>query len=156
MGKVIAVCTSEKKGTAKVNVGRVNIIENFGLEGDAHGGDWHRQVSLLPLEKIEAFKAEGAKVEDGSFGENIITEGIALKELPVGTKLRSGSILLEVTQIGKKCHTSCAIGETMGKCIMPTEGIFAKVLAGGVLEVGDGIEIVDAIEVSGENKTEDK
>ena len=142
MGKIRAVCISREKGTAKSSVGRALAVEDFGLENDAHAGKWHRQVSLLPYEEIEKFKAEGAPVTDGSFGENLITEGLKLCELPPGTRLRAGGALLEVTQIGKECHSRCAIGRAMGHCIMPEEGIFARVLAGGVIEAGDAIEIV--------------
>lgn len=154
LGTIKAVCISEKKGTVKINVGRGKFIENFGIEGDAHAGNWHRQVSLLSYEKIEAFKQAGADltddgapqadgcsaeylIADGCFGENLIVEGIDLKNLPVGTILKCGEVLLEVTQIGKECHSGCQIAQTMGTCIMPTEGIFAKVKKGGVIEAGD-------------------
>ena len=139
MGIIKAVCISEKKGTAKVNVGIGSLVENFGIENDAHAGNWHRQVSLLSYEKIQEFKAAGAPVKDGSFGENLIVSGMDLKNLPVGTILECGGALLEVSQIGKECHSKCAIGETMGTCIMPTEGIFAKVIKGGTVKVGDHI-----------------
>lgn len=139
MGVVKAVCISEKKGTPKVNVGSGLFIEDFGIEGDAHGGTGHRQVSLLSYEKICAFKAEGAKVEDGSFGENLIVAGINLQEVSVGTRIKCGEGLLEVSQIGKECHSSCAIGKAMGRCIMPTEGIFARVIKGGAVKSGDYI-----------------
>ncbi len=141
MAIIKAVCISKEKGTAKVNVGQAEIIENYGLKDDAHAGNWHRQVSLLSYEKIEEFKALGAPVEDGSFGENLIVEGIDLRTLPIGTKLRCKQILMEVTQIGKECHHGCAIAQAVGKCIMPTEGIFAKVLEGGTVKVGDQITI---------------
>ena len=143
MAIIKAVCISKEKGTAKVNVGEAEIIENYGLKDDAHGGNWHRQVSLLSYEKIEEFKALGAPVVDGSFGENLIVEGIDLRTLPVGTKLKSGQILMEVTQIGKECHTGCAIAQSVGKCIMPTEGIFAKVHVGGIIKVGDEISVIE-------------
>ena len=107
MGKIIAVNISEKKGTQKVNVHSAKVIENFGLENDAHAGKWHRQVSLLSYEKIEAFKAKGAPVQEGAFGENLIVEGIYCKTLPVGTKLVCKDVILEVTQIGKQCHSGC-------------------------------------------------
>lgn len=142
MATVKAVCISEKKGTEKKNVKKAELIENFGLAGDAHAGNWHRQVSLLSYEKIEDFKAKGAQIEDGSFGENLIIEGIDLKSLPVGTVLSIGQTVLEVTQIGKECHNGCAIKETMGTCIMPTEGIFAKVIKGGQVSTGDTVEII--------------
>ena len=137
MGTVRAVCISEKRGTLKKNIGTCRIIENYGLEHDAHAGDWHRQVSLLSYEKIEEFKKRGAPVEDGSFGENLVVEGFDFKKLPVGTKLRCNEVLLELTQIGKECHSGCEIYKIMGDCIMPREGVFAKVLHGGVICVGD-------------------
>lgn len=143
MGKIMAVNVSEKKGTQKVNVHSARVIEDFGLENDAHAGKWHRQVSLLSYEKIEAFKEKGAPVEDGAFGENLIVSGIDLKELPVGTKLRCGEIVLEVTQIGKQCHSGCEIYKIMGDCIMPREGIFTRVLHGGVVSEGDEIVIME-------------
>ena len=143
MGKIIAVNISEKKGTQKVNVHSAKVIEDFGLENDAHAGKWHRQVSLLSYEKIEAFKAKGAPVEDGAFGENLIVEGFDLKTLPVGTKLRCNDIILEVTQIGKQCHSGCEIYKIMGDCIMPREGIFTRVLHGGVVSEGDSIDIME-------------
>lgn len=141
MAIIKAVCISEKKGTEKINIGKAEIVEDYGLKGDAHAGNWHRQVSLLSYEKIEEFKNLGVPVKDGSFGENLIVEGMDLKGLPIGTKLRCNDILLEVTQIGKECHQGCSIAQTVGKCIMPTEGIFARVLCGGVVSVGDEITI---------------
>lgn len=142
MGKIMAVNISREKGTQKVNVHSARVIEDFGLENDAHAGKWHRQISLLSYEKIEAFKKEGAPVKDGAFGENLTVEGIDLKALPVGTRLKSGEIILEVTQIGKQCHSGCEIFKIMGDCIMPREGIFARVLHGGVISEGDLIEII--------------
>ncbi|MDI6604007.1 MAG: MOSC domain-containing protein [Thermoanaerobacteraceae bacterium] len=142
MGKIIAVCKSENKGERKVNVGSVRLVENFGVKGDAHGGNWHRQVSLLAMESIAKMIEKGLKVGPGDFAENITTEGIDLVSLPVGTKLRAGKTLLEVTQIGKKCHAKCAIYEQAGDCIMPREGIFTKVLKGGVIFAGDSIDVV--------------
>lgn len=143
MGKIIAVNISEKKGTQKVNVHSAKVIEDFGLEKDAHAGKWHRQVSLLSYEKIEAFKAKGAPVEEGAFGENLIVQGIDLKALPIGTKLRCNEVVLEVTQIGKQCHSGCEIFQIMGDCIMPREGIFSRVLHGGVISEGDEIRIME-------------
>lgn len=137
MGIVRAICISEKRGTVKKNIGECRIIENYGLEHDAHAGDWHRQVSLLSYEKIEEFKEKGAPVENGSFGENLVVEGFDFKKLPVGTKLRCNEVLLELTQIGKECHSGCEIYKIMGDCIMPREGVFAKVLHGGMICVGD-------------------
>ena len=144
MGKIMAVNISEKKGTQKKNVHSARLMEEFVIEKDAHAGKWHRQVSLLSYEKIEEFKAKGAPIEDGAFGENLIVSGYDLKALPVGTRLRSGEVLLEVTQIGKKCHSGCEIYKIMGDCIMPREGIFTRVLHGGVLTEGDEIVIEKA------------
>ena len=137
MGNIVAVCISEKKGTAKQNVGVCRFIENWGLEKDAHAGSWHRQVSLLSFEKIEEFRAKGADVAFGAFGENLIVEGYDFKNLPVGTRFRCGKVLLEMTQIGKECHSHCQIYQRMGECIMPHEGVFAVVLEGGTIHVGD-------------------
>ena len=141
MGIIRTICISKKKGTAKTPAkGSVRLIEGFGIEGDAHAGRWHRQISLLSYESIQDFKARGAQVRDGSFGENLITEGIDLSKLSVGTLLRAGEALLRVTQIGKECHSLCAIGRAMGSCIMPSEGIFAEVLEGGLIKARDIIE----------------
>lgn len=137
MGEVVAVCISEKKGTSKRNIGKCTLIENWGLEKDAHAGNWHRQVSLLSYEAVEAFRARGAKVVDGDFGENLLVKGYDFKTYPVGTRFRCGEVLLEITQIGKKCHSGCEIFQQVGDCIMPREGVFARVLQGGVIEVGD-------------------
>lgn len=143
MGKIIAVNISERKGTQKKNVHSARVIEDFGLEHDAHAGKWHRQVSLLSYEKIEDFKSKGAPVEDGAFGENLIVEGIDLKNLPVGTKLSCKDVILEVTQIGKQCHSGCEIYKIMGDCIMPREGIFTRVLRGGIISEGDYITVME-------------
>lgn len=142
MGKIMAVCISEKRGTQKKNMEKVRLIENFGLEGDAHGGNWHRQVSLLSYEKVRAFEEKGISVEDGAFGENLLVEGFDFKTLPVGTRFRCGEVLLEMTQIGKECHSHCQIYQAVGDCIMPREGVFARVLHGGVIQIGDEMEIV--------------
>lgn len=142
MGKVIAVCISEKKGTAKKNIGECRFIPDHGLENDAHAGNWHRQVSLLSYEKVEEFRARGAQVEDGAFGENLLVEGFDFKNLPIGTIFKCNDVVLEMTQIGKKCHSECEIFHQVGDCIMPREGVFAKVLNGGVIKVGDELEIV--------------
>lgn len=141
MGEIMGICISEKRGTAKVEVDEANLIEDFGIEHDAHAGNWHRQVSLLSFETREAFKARGAKIDDGAFGENIIVSGIDLIHLPVGTQIKSGDVLLEVTQIGKECHSHCEIYHRMGECIMPTNGIFTRVLHGGTLKKGDQIQV---------------
>ncbi len=140
-GKVIAVCISEKRGTQKKNIGKALFRENWGIENDAHAGDWHRQVSLLSYDKIQAFRARGAEVDDGAFGENLVVEGIDFRSLPVGTLLECNGVLLEVTQIGKECHSHCQIYQEMGECIMPTEGVFARVLIGGTISVGDQMEV---------------
>lgn len=142
MGKILGICISEKRGTVKRYIPQANFIENFGIENDAHAGNWHRQVSLLSYEKIEEFKAKGAEIEPGSFGENLIVEGFDLSKLPVGSRFKAGEVLLEITQIGKECHSHCAIYKAMGDCIMPREGIFAKVVNGGELKVGANIELL--------------
>lgn len=142
MGKIMAVCISEKRGTQKKNIEKVRLIENFGLEGDAHGGNCHRQVSLLSYEKVLAFEEKGISVEDGAFGENLLVEGFDFKTLPVGTRFRCGDALLEMTQIGKECHSHCEIYQAVGDCIMPREGVFARVLHGGEIQIGDELEIV--------------
>lgn len=142
MGKIMAVCISEKRGTQKKNIDKVRLIENFGLEGDAHGGNWHRQVSLLSYEKVRAFEEKGISVEDGAFGENLLVEGFDFKTMSVGTRFRCGEALLEMTQIGKECHSHCEIYQAVGDCIMPREGVFARVLHGGEIQIGDEMEIV--------------
>ena len=141
MGQVMAVCISEKKGTQTKGISEGHFIEEFGIENDAHAGKWHRQVSLLSYETIEAFKERGAEIGDGAFGENVIVKGIDLVRLPVGTRLSCGNILLEVTQIGKECHSHCEIFKKMGECIMPANGIFTRVLHGGVMKEGDEINV---------------
>lgn len=141
MGTIIAVCTSEQKGVHKRSVPSGTLVPDHGLAGDAHAGNWHRQVSLLSLQKIEDFKKRGALVSYGDFGENLVVNDIDLAQLPVGTRLVSGDIVLEVTQIGKECHTRCAIYHAMGECIMPTQGIFAKVVRGGVVRPGDELVV---------------
>ena len=143
MGKVIAVCRSEEKGTQKTNVHEAEFIRDWGMKGDAHAGKWHRQISLLSYDKIEAFRARGAEVEDGAFGENLVVEGIDFAALPVGTRFRCSDVILELTQIGKECHNGCEIYKIMGDCIMPREGVFTKVLHGGTVNVGDTFEIME-------------
>lgn len=143
MGKVMAVCISERKGTPKTNIHEAKVIEDFGMEKDAHAGKWHRQVSLLSYEKIEEFRARGAEVEDGAFGENLIVSGIDFKALPIGTKLVCNDVVLELTQIGKQCHSGCAIYKVMGDCIMPREGVFTRVLHGGIIREGDELVILN-------------
>lgn len=136
MGKIKAVCISEKKGVPKKNVDSAVLKEDFGLEGDAHGGTWHRQVSLLGDEKITEFRKK-LWVEYGAFGENLAVEGFSFRELPVGSRFAVGEAVLEMTQIGKECHSGCAIRRQTGDCIMPREGVFARVLKGGRVSVGD-------------------
>ena len=140
MGKVIAVCISEKKGTQKHPVEEAEFVEDWGIKNDAHAGKWHRQVSLLSYEKIEEFKAKGAPVQDGAFGENLIVQGFDFRTLPVGTRLKCNDVILEITQIGKQCHNGCEIFKIMGDCIMPREGVFARVIHGGVISEGDEMD----------------
>ena len=141
--EVLAVCISEKKGTEKKEVEKIVLKEDWGIEGDAHAGKWHRQVSLLAFEKIDAFRKKGAEVDFGAFGENIIVGGVDLRSLPVGTILEIGEAKLKVTQIGKECHSHCNIYKKMGDCIMPREGIFAEVLKGGVVQKGESIKVIE-------------
>ena len=141
-GRVLAVNTSKDKGTRKINVQSCQALKAFGLEGDAHGGPWHRQVSLLANESIEKMRAMGLNVGFGDFAENITTEGVDLVHLPIGTTIRIGEfVILRVTQIGKECHTRCAIYYQAGDCVMPKEGIFAEVVNEGEVKVGDKIII---------------
>ena len=141
MGKVLGICVSEKRGTQKKEVNEAILKDNWGIEGDAHAGDWHRQVSLLSFEKIEAFREKGADVDFGAFGENLIVEGYDLRRLPVGTRFRIGEAVLELTQIGKECHSHCEIYKKMGDCIMPREGVFTEVVKGGRIRKGDAVEM---------------
>ncbi|MBR3241617.1 MAG: MOSC domain-containing protein [Parasporobacterium sp.] len=142
MAKVIAVCISEKKGTMKHPVEEIRLKIDHGIIGDAHAGNWHRQVSLLADESVEKMREKFPDIPVGAFAENILTEGICLYELPVGTKLRAGEVLLEVTQIGKECHADCAIRQQVGDCVMPREGIFTRVLEEGTIRPGDLIEVL--------------
>jgi len=143
--KIVAVCTSKEKGERKTDVGHAVLKEGFGLAEDAHGGDWHRQVSLLAIESIEKMRSAGLDVGPGDFAENLTTCGIDLYALPIGTRLKVGaSALLELTQIGKECHSRCAIYHQAGDCVMPREGVFAVVLQGGEVRNGDPVEVVDA------------
>ena len=141
MGKVIAVCTSERRGIQKKDVNAGFFSVDWGIDGDAHAGHWHRQVSLLSADKIAAFNEKGAGVVPGAFGENLVVEGFDFRALPVGTLLRCGDVLLEMTQIGKECHSHCEIYKKMGDCIMPHEGVFARVLEPGEIHVGDEMVI---------------
>jgi MOSC domain-containing protein YiiM len=141
--KVYAISISDKKGVRKDNVDTAVLREEHGLESDAHAGEWHRQVSLLAKESIQKMVAAGLTVGPGDFAENITTEGIDLPALPIGTRITMGDeVLLEITQIGKECHDRCAIYHQAGDCVMPREGIFARVLKGGTVRTGDGIGIV--------------
>lgn len=142
MGKVLAICISEKKGTLKNEISEAKFIEDFGIENDAHAGKWHRQVSLLEFNKIDEFRKKGANVDFGAFGENLVVEGIELHTLPIGQLIQIGDVLLEVTQIGKKCHDKCQIYYQVGECIMPKNGIFTKVLKGGRVKVGDVCNLI--------------
>ncbi len=142
-GTIKAISVSKERGTRKVNVPKAELKADFGVVGDAHAGNWHRQVSLLAVESIDKMVANGAEVSPGNFAENITTEGIELLKLSVGSKLKLGkSVELEITQFGKKCHGRCEIFEQAGDCIMPREGIFAKVTTPGQINVGDVIEVI--------------
>ena len=142
MAKVLAVCISENKGERKKPVETVELRENHGIVGDAHAGEWHRQVSLLAQESIDKMRALGLDVNAGDFAENITTSGIDLVSLPIGSRLQIGESQLEVTQIGKECHTRCAIFYQAGDCVMPKEGIFVKVITGGTIRPGDELRHV--------------
>ncbi len=142
MAKVIAVCISERKGTTKHPVDQIELKKEHGIVGDAHAGNWHRQVSLLANESVDVMKEKFPDIPIGAFAENILTEGIELKTLPIGTKLQVGPVLLEVTQIGKECHSDCAIRKQVGDCVMPREGIFSIVLEEGIIHPGDEVRIL--------------
>jgi len=142
-GKIVAVCRSEKKGTVKKEISEGILIKDFGLEKDAHSGKWHRQISLLGIESINKMRDKGYQLSFGDFAENLTVENIILYKLPIGTKLKVGEeVLLEVTQIGKKCHYDCEIRKKIGDCVMPREGIFTRVLEGGKVKAGDEIEVL--------------
>lgn len=141
--KIVSIAISKKKGTRKTPVSTVRLMEDHGIQGDAHAGPWHRQVSLLATEDIHGMQAKGIDVDFGDFAENIATSGIDLPSLPIGSRLRIGdTAILEITQIGKECHNKCAIYYKAGDCIMPKEGIFAKVLKGGTIRTDDPIHIM--------------
>ncbi|MCI5485201.1 MAG: MOSC domain-containing protein [Clostridiales bacterium] len=142
MASVVAVCISEQKGTQKHEVPEIQLKIDHGIVGDAHAGNWHRQVSLLAQESVEKMKAVFPDIPVGAFAENILTEGLTLFTLPVGTRLRVGEVLLEVTQIGKECHAHCAIRQQVGDCVMPREGIFTIVLEEGTIRAGDTITVL--------------
>lgn len=141
---IVATCISKNKGERKTPVDQVELRQEHGIVGDAHAGDWHRQISLLATESIAKMQAMGLDVDSGDFAENLTTAGIDLVNLPIGTRLEIGETLLEITQIGKECHNRCAIYEQAGDCVMPKEGIFARVLEGGTIRPGDQINQLDA------------
>ncbi|MGI5919507.1 MAG: molybdenum cofactor synthesis domain-containing protein [Christensenellales bacterium] len=142
MGILKAICISEKRGIQKTRVPAARLVADWGIEGDAHAGSWHRQVSLLSYDRVEEFRGRGAEAAEGAFGENLLVEGIDFRSLPVGTRLRCGDALLEITQVGKECHNRCAIYHVVGDCIMPREGVFARVLQGGDIKPGDEVAMV--------------
>lgn len=141
-GKIVALNISKKKGIPKTNVDSVKLIVDWGIEGDVHAGKWHRQVSFLAIESIEKMRAKGLNVRPGAFAENITTEFIDLPNLDVGNIIKIGEAELEITQIGKECHSKCAIYYQAGDCVMPREGIFARVVKGGILTVGFECEVI--------------
>lgn len=142
-GTVTSVNVSQRKGTRKAPVASVHLDADYGVSGDAHAGDWHRQVSFLAEESIAVAQERGLDVKEGDFAENITTEGLALKEMPLGTRLRVGDALVEVSQIGKVCHRKCAIYYLAGDCIFPREGIFGWVVEPGDVKAGDAVEVVE-------------
>ena len=143
MGVIKGICISEKRGTAKHEIEEAILAKDWGIQGDAHAGHWHRQVSLLSVDSVAKLQEKlSFELKHGAFAENILVEGMAVHTLPVGTKLRIGSALCEVTQIGKQCHNDCEIKRTTGKCVMPTEGIFAIVIKEGRIQAGDEIEVL--------------
>lgn len=146
MGIIRGICISDVRGIQKTEVPEAELITDWGIEGDAHAGKWHRQVSLLSYDKIEEFKKKGADIENGAFGENLIVEGYDFKNLPVGSVFHIGEeAVLRMTQIGKECHSHCQIFQKMGDCIMPREGVFAEVVHGGHITVGDEVTLVEII-----------
>jgi MOSC domain-containing protein YiiM len=143
--KIESIAISKKKGTRKTTVSSARLLEGHGIEGDAHAGPWHRQVSLLAMEDIHGMRAKGLEVDFGDFAENIATSGIDLPKLPVGSRLRIGdTVLLEITQIGKECHNKCAIYYQAGDCIMPKRGVFARVITGGNISCNDAVRMIEA------------
>lgn len=143
MGVIKGICISEKRGIAKHEIEEAILAKDWGIQGDAHAGHWHRQVSLLSYEKIEEFRKKGADIELGAFGENLIVSGYDFRNLAVGTRFQCGEAVLEMTQIGKECHSHCEIYKRMGECIMPREGVFAIVLHGGTIRKGDLLERIE-------------
>lgn len=144
-GRVLAVSVSAEKGVPKTNVGQARLIENWGIEGDAHAGDWHRQVSLLSIESMATIRTLGLEVQPGNFAENITTQDVDLAAVQVGDRLMVGECVLEITQIGKECHAHCSIYARVGDCVMPREGLFARVVRGGVVRVGDAVKAMTAV-----------
>ena len=142
MARIKAICISEQKGTKKHPIPSAVLMARHGILGDAHAGDWHRQISLLADEDVDTMRSHGVSLFPGDFAENILTEGIELYTLPIGTRLKLGDAEIEVTQIGKKCHNDCEIKRLVGSCIMPTHGIFARVITGGEIRTGDIIEVI--------------
>lgn len=150
-GKLVSVNLSELKGTRKYPLNEARVLAGFGVESDAHGGDWHRQVSLLAKESIDKMTASGLDVGPGAFGENLTTERLDLVDLPIGTRIKvGGSVVLKVTQIGKECDTPCAIYHQAGDCVMPREGIFAEVVVGGTIVPGDSIFLLPSPDEPGD------
>ncbi len=144
-GKIVAVCRSANKGERKKDIEEALLIEEYGMDKDAHSGDWHRQVSLLALESISTMREKGLNVHPGDFAENITTSGLMLISLPIGQKLQLGDdVVLEVTQLGKECHERCAIYYQAGDCVMPREGIFARVIKGGMVRNGDPVRLISS------------
>ena len=146
MGIVKAICISERRGTQKHCIDQAELTTEWGIVGDAHGGNWHRQISLLSFEKTEEFKLRGAEIDFGAFGENLVVEGFDFRNIPVGTRFQCKDAVIEMTQIGKECHTHCQIYQKMGDCIMPREGVFAKVITPGIISVGDEFIRLEALE----------
>ena len=142
MARVLAVCISTRKGEKKRPVEAIRLKIDHGIVGDAHAGNWHRQISLLANESVDKMREKGLTLEAGDFAENILTEGITLRTLPVGTRLGVGEALLEITQIGKECHSDCQIKKKVGICVMPAEGVFAIVKREGTVKAGDEIEVL--------------
>jgi len=142
IGIVKAVCAADVRGVQKQDVTSARLQVGWGLEGDAHGGDWHRQVSLISYDVVKKFNELGAGVNHGAFGENLVVEGIDFRALPIGSRLKCGDCVLEITQIGKECHTRCQIYHKMGDCIMPREGVFARVIQSGIISAGDTMELL--------------
>lgn len=144
MAEVTAVCISERKGTRKHTVPFIEVKKDHGIVGDAHAGNWHRQISLLADESVDTMRGKGVELQPGDFAENILTRGLELNILPVGTVLRVGETRLQVTQIGKECHNDCEIRRLVGTCVMPTKGIFAIVLDEGTIRPGDTISVEES------------